>query len=242
MPAGAAPPLTFAVGDIHGCLDKLDRLLAACEAHAGARPARYVFLGDYIDRGPQSRGVIDRLMAKQAARPGTVVCLRGNHEQMAIDAHAGVRAVPLWLANNALSTLRNYDGRRISPEHLAWLNALPFCHDDGLRFFVHAGIDLTVPLAAQEPEVMVWMREPFLSECDAVDCGRFIVHGHTPLPGGSPDLRRRRVNLDTAAVMGGPLTAAVFDDTQAAPLAFLTDRSAQRGLSAEVTGRGEVQQ
>src|SRR5215470_9460931 len=124
MPADTAAPLTFAVGDIHGCLDKLDRLLAACEAHAGARPARYVFLGDYIDRGPHSRGVIDRLMAEQAAR-----------------------AVPLWLANNALSTLRNYDGRRVSPEHLAWLNALPFCHDDGLRFFVHAGIDLTVPLA-----------------------------------------------------------------------------------------------
>jgi len=232
MPADAASPLTFAVGDIHGCLDKLNRLLAACEAHAGARPAHYVFLGDYIDRGPQSRGVIDLLMAKQAARPGTVVCLRGNHEQMAIDAHARVRAVPLWLANNALSTLRNYDGKRISPEHLAWLNALPFCHDDGLRFFVHAGIDLTVPLAAQAPEVMVWMREPFLSGCDAVDCGRFIVHGHTPVPGGSPDLRRRRVNLDTAAVMGGPLTAAVFDGMQAPPLAFLTDRGAEGGVLA----------
>ena len=224
MPANAASPLTFAVGDIHGCLDKLNRLLAACEAHAGARPAHYVFLGDYIDRGPQSRGVIDLLMAKQAARPGTVVCLRGNHEQMAIDAHARVRAVPLWLANNALSTLRNYDGKRISPEHLAWLNALPFCHDDGLRFFVHAGIDLTVPLAAQEREVMVWMREPFLSDCDAVDCGRFIVHGHTPLMGGAPDLRPHRVNLDTGAVFGGPLTAAVFDETQGHPRGFLTDR------------------
>jgi serine/threonine protein phosphatase 1 len=238
MPADAAAPLTFAVGDIHGCLDKLNRLLAACEAHAGARPARYVFLGDYIDRGPHSRGVIDRLMAKQAARPGTVVCLRGNHEQMAIDAHASALAVPLWLANNALSTLRNYDGRRISPEHLAWLNALPFCHDDGLRFFVHAGIDLSVPLAAQAPEVMVWMREPFLSECDAVDCGRFIVHGHTPLQGGTPDLRRRRVNLDTAAVMGGPLTAAVFDDTQARPLAFLTDGSGEGRLPAQTMGEG----
>jgi Calcineurin-like phosphoesterase len=182
--------------------------------------------------------VIDVLMAKQAARPGTVVCLRGNHEQMAVDAHASARAVPLWLANNALSTLRNYDGRRISPEHLAWLNALPFCHDDGLRFFVHAGIDLTMPLAAQAPEVMVWMREPFLSECDAVDCGRFIVHGHTPLPGGTPDLRRRRVNLDTAAVMGGPLTAAVFDDTQAQPLAFLTDGSGEGRLPAQTMGEG----
>src|SRR5262245_22742088 len=230
--------LTFAVGDIHGCLDKLQRLMAACEAHAGALRARYVFLGDYIDRGQQSRAVIEFLMERQAAQPGTIVCLRGNHEQMAIDAHASDRAVPLWLANNGASTLRNYGGGRISPEHLAWLAALPFRHDDGLRFFVHAGVDLDVPLSAQEPEVMLWMREPFLTYCDKVDCGRFIVHGHTPLRTGTPDLRRRRLNLDTAAVMGGPLSAAVFDDAQAQPLGFLTDRGAGRVTAAEVMGRG----
>jgi serine/threonine protein phosphatase 1 len=237
MSADAASPLTFAVGDIHGCLDKLSRLMAACEAHAGARPARYVFLGDYIDRGPQSRDVIELLMQRQAAQPGAIVCLRGNHEQMAIDAHANERAVPLWLANNGASTLRNYGGGRISPEHLAWLAALPFCHDDGLRFFVHAGVDLDVPIAEQEPEVMLWMREPFLTYCDEVDCGRFIVHGHTPLPTGTPDLRRRRLNLDTAAVMGGPLSAAVFDDTQTQPLGFLSDRGAGGVPLTEMMGR-----
>jgi len=150
MSADATSPLTFAVGDIHGCLDKLQRLLAACEAYAGARPARYVFLGDYIDRGPQSRGVVELLIQRQSALPGTIACLRGNHEQMAIDAHGSDRAVPLWLANNGASTLRNYGGR-ISPEHLAWLAALPFCHDDGLRFFVHPGDHLAFPPAEQEP-------------------------------------------------------------------------------------------
>jgi serine/threonine protein phosphatase 1 len=228
MSSDAGSPLTFAVGDIHGCLDKLNRLIAACEARAAGRPARYVFVGDYIDRGPHSRDVIEFLRERQAARPGTIVCLRGNHEQMAIDAHASDRAVPLWLANSGASTLRNYGNGRISDEHLAWLTALPFCHDDGLRFFVHAGVDLSVPLDQQEPEVMLWMREPFLTYCDEVDCGRFIVHGHTPLRTGAPDLRRRRLNLDTAAVMGGPLTAAAFDDTQAQPLGFLTDREAGR--------------
>jgi serine/threonine protein phosphatase 1 len=228
MPSNATSPLTFAVGDVHGCLDKLHRLIAACEVRTGALPARYVFVGDYVDRGPQSRDVIEFLRRRQAARPGTIVCLRGNHEQMAIDAHADDRAMPQWLANSGASTLRNYEDGRISDEHLAWLAALPFCHDDGLRFFVHAGIDLTVPLNKQEPEVMLWMREPFLTYCDEIDCGRFIVHGHTPLPAGRPDLRRRRVNLDTAAVMGGPLTAAVFDDTQAQPQGFLTDGSVQR--------------
>ena len=76
------------------------------------------------------------------------------------------------------------------------------------------------------------MREPFLSECDDVDCGRFVVHGHTPLRTGTPDLRRRRLNLDTAAVMGGPLSAAAFDDTRPEPLGFLTDRAASGGMYA----------
>jgi serine/threonine protein phosphatase 1 len=231
--------LTFAIGDIHGCLDKLERLIAACEAHADGRPARWVFLGDYVDRGPDSRGVIELLMRRQQAQPGSIVCLRGNHEQMAIMAHADLRAMPLWLANSGATTQRNYPetNGRIADAHLAWLDALPFCHDDGLRFFVHAGIDLSVPLDRQEEEVMLWMREPFLSECDDVDCGRFVVHGHTPLKGGRPDLRKRRLNLDTAAVLGGPLTAAAFDDSRAEPLAFLTDGHAgmtgwRRGRSA----------
>jgi Calcineurin-like phosphoesterase len=222
--------LTFAIGDVHGCLDKLERLIAACEAHADGRPARWVFLGDYVDRGPDSRGVIELLMRRQQAQPGRVVCLRGNHEQMAIQAHADLRAMPLWLANSGATTQRNYPETkgRIADAHLAWLAALPFCHDDGLRFFVHAGIDLAEPLDRQDNDVMLWMREPFLSECDEVDCGRFIVHGHTPLKGGRPDLRKRRLNLDTAAVLGGPLTAAAFDDTRAEPLAFLTDGMGRR--------------
>jgi serine/threonine protein phosphatase 1 len=232
--------LTFAVGDIHGCLGKLRRLVAACEAHAAGRPARYVFLGDYVDRGPNSRGVIEFLIRRQQAQPGAVVCLRGNHEQLAIDAHDDERAMPLWLQNSGATTQQNYpetDGR-IGDAHLAWLRALPFCHDDGLRFFVHAGIDLTVSLDRQSEQVMLWMREPFLTDCDKVDCGRFIVHGHTPMRTGEPDLRLRRLNLDTGAVIGGPLTAAAFDDTRAGPLDFLTDGGAMPGWLDALTGWG----
>jgi serine/threonine protein phosphatase 1 len=220
--------LTFAIGDIHGCLDKLQRLVGACEAYAAGRPARWVFLGDYIDRGPHSREVVELLLRRQQAQPDAVVCLKGNHEQLAIAAHDSDSAVPLWLANSGATTLRSYgrSGGRIAEPHLAWLRALPLCHDDGLRFYVHAGVDLTVPLERQSEETMLWMREPFLTDCDHVDCGRFIVHGHTPLRGGAPDLRKRRLNLDTAAVLGGPLTAAAFDDSRPAPLRFLTDRDA----------------
>jgi serine/threonine protein phosphatase 1 len=80
----------------------------------------------------------------------------------------------LWLQNGGAATQCNYSGTngRIEDSHLAWLRTLPFCHDDGLRFFVHAGIDLAKPLDEQSNEGMLWMREPFLSFCDEVDCGR----------------------------------------------------------------------
>ncbi len=218
-------PITFAIGDVHGCLDKLKRLAGVCAAYAGERPAYYVMLGDYIDRGPDSRGVIEFLMRRQAETPGRVICLRGNHEQLAIDAHRSADAMPNWLRNSGEATQRNYPetNGRMLPAHLDWLEALPFCHDDGLRFFVHAGVDLKRPLHDQSEDVMIWMREPFLSDSDTVDCGRFVVHGHTPLKNGRPELRRHRLDLDTAAVLGGPLTAAAFDDTRAEPLGFLTD-------------------
>jgi serine/threonine protein phosphatase 1 len=218
--------LTFAIGDVHGCIEKLERLLAACDSRAGGREARFICLGDYIDRGPESRAVVELLMRRQAATPGTMLCLRGNHEQLALDAHADASAVPLWLHNGAGATLASYPEGQVEPAHLAWLATLPLCHDDGLRFFVHAGVDLDVPLERQEAETMLWIREPFLSGCDSVDLGRFIVHGHTPQASGRPDLRRHRVNLDTGAVIGGPLTAAVLEDGRPQPIGFLTDEDA----------------
>jgi serine/threonine protein phosphatase 1 len=237
--------LTFAIGDIHGCLEKLRRLVRACQAYAGRRPARWVFLGDYIDRGPHSRGVVEFLMRRQQAAPDAIVCLKGNHEQLAIMAHDTDRAMPLWLANSGATTQRSYwrSGGRIPEPHLSWLRALPLCHDDGRRFYVHAGIDLAVPLDQQSPDTLIWMREPFLSDCDKVDCGRFIVHGHTPVRSGTAQLCKRRVNLDTGAVIGGPLTAAVFDDTRAEPLEFLTDGEGSwtwwRSVTAQVRRWGE---
>src|SRR6266511_2502645 len=161
-------------------------------------------------------------------RPDAVVCLKGNHEHLAIMAHDSPRAMPAWLANSGATTQRSYwrTGGWIPEPHLSWLRALPLWHDDGLRFYVHAGIDLTVALNKQSADTMMWMREPFLTDSDRVECGRFVVHGHTPMRSGKPELRRHRVNLDTGAVIGGPLTAAAFDDTRAEPLGFVTDRDA----------------
>lgn len=216
--------VTFAVGDIHGCLSKLVRLLDRCHRHAQDRPQRFVFLGDYVDRGPDSRGVIETLRAAQRTGRHEVICLRGNHEALMLAAVRDGDFDP-WLANGAEHTLASYgvnDPRRLPVEHVDWVASLPFSFDDGRRFFVHAGVNPDIPLNHQRQDDQIWIREPFLS-C-AQNYGRLIVHGHTPLWSGIPDLKPNRLNLDTAAVMGGPLTAAVFAADRTGPVAFLTDR------------------
>jgi serine/threonine protein phosphatase 1 len=214
--------LTIAIGDIHGCREMLDALLARCLRYAGVRPVRLVFLGDYIDRGPDSRGVVETLMELQRRRPGQVVCLRGNHEALLLEALA-TGDMRLWLFNGAAETLASYgidDVAALPREHLAWFATLATSYDDGRCFFVHAGVDPDRPLSDQDEHDLVWIREPFLST--ERDYGRLIVHGHTPQRTGKPDFRRWRLNLDTAAVYGGRLTAAIFDDNQREPIAFRT--------------------
>lgn len=215
-------PLTYAIGDVHGCLAKLENLIARCDAHARGRAMRLVLLGDYIDRGPDSIGVVRFLMELGARRGDGVIALKGNHEAIVFDVLDGAVPVANWLAGGAAATLQSYgvdDPAALPRAHLDWLRALRWSYDDGRRFFVHAGIDPERPLDAQDTHDLIWMREPFLS--DLRDYGRLIVHGHTPVTTGKPDLRPNRLNLDTAAVFGGPLTAAVFDDDRTAPLGFL---------------------
>jgi serine/threonine protein phosphatase 1 len=215
--------LTYAIGDIHGSLDKLQRLMLRCEQNAEGRPYKYVFLGDYIDRGPQSAGVIACLVDLQSRLGDRLIALKGNHEAMALDAVDGTAPLRLWFAQGGAATLESYGNVRPSelPSlHLDWLRSLRMSYDDGRRFFVHAGIDPEKPLALQDEQHLLWIREPFLS--DGRDYGRLVVHGHTPQMSGLPDFRGNRLNIDTAAVFGGPLTAAVFDDTRTPPLAFLT--------------------
>jgi serine/threonine protein phosphatase 1 len=214
--------LTYAIGDIHGALHKLEALIARCETHAAGRPMRFVFVGDYIDRGADPAGVVGFLLDLQSRIPGAVVTLMGNHEAGLIGVLDGAVAMENWLLQGGLTTLRSYgvdDPRDLPRQHVDWMRALPLSHDDGRRFFVHAGIDPELPLDAQDDYDLLWIREPFLS--DRRDHGRLIVHGHTPLSSGAPDLHSNRLNLDTGAVFGGPLTAAVFSSAATLPLEFL---------------------
>lgn len=210
--------LTFAIGDVHGCLDQLTRLLDECRRFAKESPSTFIFLGDYIDRGPDSRGVINLVMDM----PDRVIALAGNHEDLLLASLTSGDAMGRWLANSGSATLRSYgvtSPKDLPPDHLNWIRNLPTHHDDGQRFFVHAGIRPGIPLDEQTRDDMLWIREPFLTS--AIDHGRLIVHGHTPQRDGKPDLYPNRINLDTGAVYGGPLTAAVFSEGERMPFKFV---------------------
>jgi serine/threonine protein phosphatase 1 len=217
--------LTFAIGDVHGCFAKLDSLMKRCAEYAGSRPHRFVLLGDYIDRGPRSRQVIETLRHLTEQRPDDIVCLMGNHEHMLLSAIDTPTGMWRWLTNGGDTTLDSYgvaEPENLPADDIAWIRNLPLCHDDGLRFFVHAGIDPSVPLDRQKGTTMLWTRERY---SEALDPGRFIVHGHTPLSSNYPEQRPHRLNLDTGAVFGGPLSAAAFTDDKAAPVALLVGAS-----------------
>jgi Calcineurin-like phosphoesterase len=227
--------LTCAIGDVHGHMDKLAALLARCKTYLNGREARFVFIGDYIDRGPDSRAVVEFLMDLQTRRPpGVVVCLRGNHEAVVVGAARGTIDqlpgpvdVDLWLSDKGggSHTLASYgvsDASGLPDAHLDWMARLPLCFDDGTRYFAHAGVHPERRLDDQVEEDLVWIREPFLSHTG--DFGRLIVHGHTPVTARAPDWRVNRLNIDTGAGYDGPLTAVVFDAAARDPLAVLTDR------------------
>jgi len=151
-----------------------------------------------------------------------VIALMGNHEAWVLALLDGIAATSVWLRNGGVQTLLSYgvrDAGDLPRAHLDWMRSLRLSYDDGRRLFVHAGINPERPLDAQDEDDLLWIREPFLS--DGRDYGRLIVHGHTPLETAMPELRSNRLNRDTAAVFGGPLSAAVFDDSQTEPLAYL---------------------
>lgn len=213
--------ITFAIGDIHGCFDELESLVAACDLLSEGENARFVLIGDYVDRGPDTRKVIDFLMESQHREPDRFICLRGNHEAMLIDAankDRSDRDLMNWWANGGEQTLDSYgvnDPGEIPADHLAWMKALPLKFSDRKRLYVHAGVRPGVSIADQSERDLLWIREPFLS-CDD-DYGALVVHGHTPTKSGLPDLRSNRLNIDTGACFGRPLTAALFTPAQRMP-------------------------
>jgi len=214
---------TVAIGDIHGMYDMLDRLLVEIDAFS-IRERRIghpklVFLGDYVDRGPDSRRVVRRLRALQGE---FAVCLRGNHEDMMSRCEDRSIDWQKFVLNGGTQTLASYDGHEDEFKNdRRWMASLPTSYEDELRMFVHAGIKPNQPLADQTDATKMWTRDEFINFQDAFP--KYVVHGHTPtfrrysLDPGSPDVRENRCNLDTGACNGGTLSAAFFNDAEAKP-------------------------
>jgi len=215
--------MTYAIGDIHGCLDPLRELLARIEQHHGGADHRLVFLGDYIDRGPDSAGVIKTVQDLQRREPANVICLMGNHEELMIKAHEDSLLVVAWLEFGGRATLASFgieDPEDLPHDVLRWASALPTVLEDARRYYVHAGVRPGVPAPDPDIKSRLWIREPFLSA--DYDFGKHVVHGHTPNMNGKPDVRENRTNLDTAAGWGRNLTAGVFTDDRAKAVEFLS--------------------
>ena len=214
----------YAIGDVHGCSGHLRALHHAIARDLADRPvsdAQVIHLGDYVDRGPDSAGVVEMLLApfpQHGATPRPlVVNLMGNHEDMMLAALADPGAAPHWLANGGDVSLESWDvppaararawAAALPPRHLAWLRGLRLMHAAGGYVFVHAGLRPRTPLAQQSRLDMLSIREPFLS-FDG-DLPAVVVHGHTP--DRDPVVRANRIGIDTGACMGGVLTCVVLE-------------------------------
>ncbi len=203
MPNPLRRKKTYAIGDVHGCLEPLRALMAKLSLR---RTDELLFIGDYIDRGPDSKGVVDFVMELRKSRPGKVTCLLGNHEWMLLNHLDGTDPVS-WLQNGGQATLASYGGEdKIPYAHREFFHSLSPLHRTDDYLFVHAGIRPGVPLEAQSTEDMLWIRR----ECYLFP-GRFnppIVFGHTPLR--EVLNQEDRIGIDTGCVFGGKLTCLVL--------------------------------
>jgi serine/threonine protein phosphatase 1 len=230
MPKVPEGTLVYAVGDIHGRADLLEKMHAAILKDALDVPAErkvVVYLGDYVDRGPHSKRVVDILLERPLVGFERVH-LMGNHEAFLIEFLNDLEAGPGWLFNGGLTTLASYGVKvgkydelsydvlqrvqdefrdKIPDSHLDFFRGLEFSRTEGDFFFVHAGIRPGVPLDNQTDEDMLWIREEFLGSDE--DFGKIIVHGHTIT--WEPEVRSNRVGIDTGAFASGVLTALVLE-------------------------------
>lgn len=212
--------MLYAIGDVHGhfelLLDLVDQIHAWHRTNASARPAHLITLGDYIDRGPDSRQVIEFLME---GIPGFEkrIHIKGNHEVLMIetvlDELPGTWTT--WEYDGGGTTLESYDyyrGGTVPKFHVEWMEKLPLFYIHGDFCFCHAGILPGKPLDEQLEKDFLWIREAFLES--KIDHGYRIVHGHTPTFRPKVEVHKNRINVDTGAYMSGVLSAIGIDPSK----------------------------
>ncbi len=206
----------YAIGDIHGCLAHLERLLEVVNPDLSRD--QLVFVGDYIDRGLNSRGVVEYLVRlKERHPPDRIVCLKGNHEAMFLDFLAGIEP-ELFLFNGGRSTLREYWGEqwkdrealRLPLEHERFFRELLPWYETPEYFFVHAGVRPGLPLDQQTEEDLLWIRGEFIMSFE--DFGKRVVFGHTPFR--EPLVMPNKLGIDTGAVYGNFLTCVKLPEEE----------------------------
>lgn len=225
-PAQIPPSMRlYVVGDVHGMIDLLNDTFRRIDLDLESAPVPVpleIYLGDMVDRGPDSRGVLDALLARSAQR--NVICLTGNHELMMMRGLNDLGVFKDWLQLGGSATLQSYGlapetirpdaatqrefRRRLTPPVLDFLMSLQPSFKMGDYLFVHAGIRPGVPFALQSIQDLTSIRREFLTS--EMHFGFIVVHGHTPCD--AVEIRANRINLDTGAYKGGPLTCVAFED------------------------------
>ena len=216
----------YAIGDIHGRADLLDTIAdrIARDNREWSGECLTIFLGDFIDRGADSAGVLERLSTNTFPTP--IKALRGNHEEMLLRFLGDASALESWRRYGGLETLHSYGihvadvmrGRNYEEARVSLLQKMPARHIAFLRetsasiaaqdyFFCHAGVRPGVALDQQDPQDLLWIREEFLNYSG--DFGKRIVHGHTPVE--QPSVHENRINIDTGAYTTGILTCLVLE-------------------------------
>jgi serine/threonine protein phosphatase 1 len=217
----------YAIGDIHGCSDLLDRIVNEINRDLERHPIREclaVTLGDYVDRGPDSRGVLDRLARNPF--PMRYVALKGNHEQMFESFLSDPSVGYDWRRFGGLETLHSYGvavaplmigqgfeeasrmlQERVPEQHLTFLSSLKMSISIGKYFLCHAGVRPGIPLEHQSARDLMWIRDEFLTS--KMSFGKIVVHGHTPVE--QPELLPNRINIDTGAFATGRLTCVILE-------------------------------
>jgi serine/threonine protein phosphatase 1 len=212
---------TYVIPDIHGRLDLLNDGLARIAEHAAGQVGIIVALGDYVNKGPNSKQVIDRL---RVGPPDgwTLIPLKGNHDAMMVEALRNPARMYWWLEKGGDATLGSYGGEisNVPSADIEWLDKLPLMHTDIHRLYVHAGVDPDLPLDQQTEKTLLWNR--YADGFPVRFGGYHVVHGHDSFPDG-PRLYEGRTNLDTRAWRTGRLVIGVFDDEKAGgPIDFIT--------------------
>lgn len=201
---------TIVVGDIHGCCKELKQLISElieCKKY-NPKKDRLIFLGDYIDRGDDPRGVI-RYIRRLQEKYDNVIALMGNHEDMMIKYSNGDKYSG-WEYNGYEKTLWSYaEHKKELADDYKWMKNLPLYFEDEHRIYVHAGIEPGVPMENQKRETLLWVRDNFIYDCR--DFSKRVIFGHTPDLSSAYKTIAGNIGIDTGCVFGGKLTALLID-------------------------------